>query len=185
MADTKVSALTPITTLDGDELIPIVDTPGGTPASRSITVANLRYPHIAARVYHSTDQTITSGSTQYVAFDSERYDRGSCHNTSSNTSRLTAPVTGIYTLTFSMWVTGTPDATVYAGMWVNRGGSDQIAFGFTVIGADGGGGCSLSTDFLLTATNYVEIGVYCATASVVVKNDRKDSPEFTMRLVGP
>lgn len=41
MADTKVSALTADTSPTVDDLLYIVDDPGGTPASRKVTVANL------------------------------------------------------------------------------------------------------------------------------------------------
>lgn len=40
MADTKVSALTAATTATDDDLLYLVDDPGGTPASKKITVAN-------------------------------------------------------------------------------------------------------------------------------------------------
>lgn len=40
MADTKVSALTATTTATDDDLLYLVDDPGGTPASKKITVAN-------------------------------------------------------------------------------------------------------------------------------------------------
>ena len=41
MADEKLTALTAIVNAGGDEIIYIVDDPGGTPVSRKITVANL------------------------------------------------------------------------------------------------------------------------------------------------
>ncbi len=41
MADTKISALTALASASSDDLIPIVDDPGGTPVTKKITVANL------------------------------------------------------------------------------------------------------------------------------------------------
>ncbi len=40
MADTKVSALTAATSASSDDLLYLVDDPGGTPTSKKITVAN-------------------------------------------------------------------------------------------------------------------------------------------------
>lgn len=41
MADTKISALSALTAVDPDDLVPIVDDPAGTPVTKKITVANL------------------------------------------------------------------------------------------------------------------------------------------------
>lgn len=41
MADTKVSALSALATPAGEDLIPIIDDPGGTPVSKHVTVTNL------------------------------------------------------------------------------------------------------------------------------------------------
>ena len=41
MADTKISALTAMTTAVGTDILPIVDDPGGTPVTQKITLANL------------------------------------------------------------------------------------------------------------------------------------------------
>ena len=54
MADTKTSALTAITTAGGDELLYIVDDPGGTPVSRKITVDNL------SEYFDDLTQTLTN-----------------------------------------------------------------------------------------------------------------------------
>lgn len=41
MADSKLSDLTAVTSLGGDELVYVVDDPGGTPVDRKVTVTNL------------------------------------------------------------------------------------------------------------------------------------------------
>ena len=40
MADTKTTALLAVTSASGDDLLYVVDDPGGTPASKKITVAD-------------------------------------------------------------------------------------------------------------------------------------------------
>lgn len=53
----------------------------------------------SARVFNSANISITtSGVAQALTFDTERWDNGSLHSTSANTSRLTASVAGIYTI---------------------------------------------------------------------------------------
>ena len=54
----------------------------------------------AARVARTSAQGITSGiPSKRLNFTSERYDTAGLHSNSSNLSRLTAPVTGIYEVT--------------------------------------------------------------------------------------
>jgi len=42
MADQKITALTAITTLTNDDLIPVVNDPAGTPVTNSITVGSVK-----------------------------------------------------------------------------------------------------------------------------------------------
>lgn len=53
----------------------------------------------AVRVYNTTNQTIDNTTVTILTFDSERFDTASMHDTSSNTSRITIPVAGIYRFT--------------------------------------------------------------------------------------
>jgi len=61
MADTKLTGLTAITTPTLDDLLYLVDNPGGTPASRKITVANLFKGIFLAQ--SSNTQTLTGTKT--------------------------------------------------------------------------------------------------------------------------
>ena len=47
-----------------------------------------------ARAYNTASQTLTTGTTTVITFDSERFDVGTLHSTSSNTSRMTIPTGG-------------------------------------------------------------------------------------------
>ena len=49
-------------------------------------------------VYHSTTQSIASGGVA-LAFNSEEYDSATLHSTSTNNSRLTASIAGVYLAT--------------------------------------------------------------------------------------
>lgn len=50
----------------------------------------------SARVYHSADQSIANSTETVLAFNSERFDTASLHDTATNNSRLTAPIAGKY-----------------------------------------------------------------------------------------
>ena len=49
MADVKITALPAATAVTIDDLVPIVDDPSGTPATKKITVANLLGSTLAVR----------------------------------------------------------------------------------------------------------------------------------------
>jgi len=66
MADTKITALTELTTPDDEDVLAIVDDPSGTPASRKITVANLGA--LFAKAIKSADTDVTN-STVLVDVD--------------------------------------------------------------------------------------------------------------------
>lgn len=61
----------------------------------SVTPTSLaQIPH--ARVYNSAAITLTTGVTKILTFDNERWDTSGLHSTTANTSRLTAPIAGLY-----------------------------------------------------------------------------------------
>jgi hypothetical protein len=52
--------------------------------------------HIRTRVYNTAAIVLTTGVAKVLTFDSERWDTALMHSTSVNTSRLTAPIFGLY-----------------------------------------------------------------------------------------
>lgn len=64
MADTKITGLTALTTPSSDDILPIVDDPGGTPVTKKITVANLlKRAGYDQYIIKSADQDVTNNST--------------------------------------------------------------------------------------------------------------------------
>jgi hypothetical protein len=53
---------------------------------------------ISARVYRSTNQSLTSGSLVTISFDTESWDTSALHDPSTHTERLTIPQTGVYVI---------------------------------------------------------------------------------------
>lgn len=60
------------------------------------TEKHLRPPLFNARVYNDANISVAHNTPQALTFNSERWDVGDLHSTASNTSRLTAPITGLY-----------------------------------------------------------------------------------------
>jgi len=141
----------------------------------------------AVRVTHSGAQSAGSGLGEHVtlAFDSERYDTASMHDTSGNSSRLTAPVSGIYAITASVTWTGNP------------GGVRTIALvrnGVEFIGSDArpavlGGeqtAASIATLARLAAGDYVEVSIrQNSGVSLDITKGGEHSPEFAMTWLTP
>ena len=62
------------------------------------------------RVYNSGDIAIANATDVYLTFDSERFDTGAIHSTSSNTGRLTCRIAGKYIITGAhYWATNTTE----------------------------------------------------------------------------
>lgn len=99
MADKKISDFTEATTVDAGDWLEIENAAGN---SRKIKAAILP-AHSAARAYKTTSLTGLNFTTSTaITFDAEYYDRGSYHDTSSNTDRLTCAAAGEYDLEASV-----------------------------------------------------------------------------------
>ena len=110
-------------------------------------------------VYSSVDVTVLSGSNTAVPFDSERFDDGETpyHSTSSNTTRLTVPISGRYL--FGGHFKFNSDSTGYRRLGLRLNGSTYLAF--QTAGAVGEEqGMSIVRLFELTTADYIELVVY-------------------------
>lgn len=121
-------------------------------------VTSLRIP--TAQVYHSTTQSIGNASHTAVVFDSEAYDTASLHSTSSNTSRITVPVAGIYRFTAS--VEFASNASGQRRLHYRVNGTTANRFGGISFPAANGTGTSVqsSVEISLSASDYVELFAY-------------------------
>jgi len=137
-----------------------------------------------ARVYNSISLTIATATNTYLTFDTERYDNGGLHDTTSNTSRLTAQKAGKYLI--SAHVSWGISATGYrqASLVVNR--TDKIA-GATHKAVDPDyDEQSISTVYHLAAADYVEVQVRQTSGGDLAVNAlTRYSPEFAMQWLGP
>ncbi len=168
MADAKLTALTALTTLTGDDLLYAVDDAGGTPASRKVTAAVVRsyIDSIGAVIVRNngvgTTTLTTATFTKLTCINSEEYDANGWWDNSNQ--RFQPTRAGIYLaiggtqITFSSYTADTP---VSAIMLIRKNGTDfaHLARGWLYDDAAGtlnlgvSGACLV---YLNGSTDYIE-----------------------------
>lgn len=143
----------------------------------------------ACRVYHSVNQSITHGALTTLAFNSERYDTASLHDTVTNNSRITIPVAGIYTVTTHVvWQADTDytrrivDILLNGATLIAR--KDDESPGHVVALDEG---WALTTAYKFAVNDYVEVRVFQQNTSVGANNVMtfaNYSPEFAATWIG-
>lgn len=143
------------------------------------------YSRIGARVSNNANLTISNITFTALTFNTERYDTAGLHSTSVNTSRLTAPVPGVYLIAAQVvWDTGTTGQR-YLDLLLN--GATRIAAVDAGVSVSAGlyPAMAISTVYRLAAGDYVEARVYQGSGgSLAVLVDGAYSPEFMMHLLG-
>lgn len=148
-----------------------------------MTIENAKdRPLIAARVYNSAAQTTQDGAPLTLSFDTVDRDDGGLYAGGSPT-RLTAPVSGWYILTFN-------------GSWASNGTGrrlfDFIINGTTHVGANefhsnttGSPFSTVTATKYLTAGQYAEVVAYQTSGGPLdVVRDADRSADFSMALIG-
>jgi hypothetical protein len=144
--------------------------------------ANRRYNIAAsavfsgARVTDNAAQATSQASLASLAFNTDRFDTANYHDTVTNNNRLTVPATGYYQIGGNAeWGSGALQLAI------RLNGTTWIAF------VDAGTGTvrlAVSTVYLLTAGDYVELQGRAATASTNVSASGNYSPEFWITRLG-
>ena len=145
----------------------------------------IRWANYGCRVYNNANISITaSGTPQALTFNSERYDVYTMHSTSVNTSRLTAPRSGVYSIfghiEYASNTTGVRFATIQLD------GTTDIAVA-SALALTGGYAthCSVATQYYLNANQYVElVALQTSGGALNVLATGNRSPEFGMVYVG-
>lgn len=135
------------------------------------------HQYMACRVYRSTDQSITASTVTAVSFDSETSDPDGMHESVTNPTRVTVPSTFIGTQPFTIcgnvtW-SGAP-AGAYISLRLN---------GTTEIARERGENplsWSISTEYELSADDYIELLVYTTTGSLSIKYYDAYSPVLSV-----
>lgn len=134
-----------------------------------------------ARVYHSADQTLTTGVITTLAFDSERYDTDSIHDTVTNNSRLTCKTAGKYIIAggAAFAANGASDRSLF--IWFNQ----TVYIAYHEIGHGGFNPLTVSTIYELAVNDFVELRAFQASGgNLKVMALGNYTPEFMMQRIG-
>ena len=138
-----------------------------------------------ARVYNSANISVShNDSSAPLTFDSERFDTGDFHSTSSNTGRLTAPTAGLYLM--GACVQFAANATGLRALLLRLNGSTFIVRELIDIDSATTHGLAVSTTYQLAAGDYVEaIAFQTSGGALNVEAGANYSPEFWINHLGP
>jgi len=140
----------------------------------------------AAGVYNpsGTDVSLPDSTVTPITFTSEAFDTASLHSTTTNTSRLTAPVKGLYSVTGSVGISadtgGKRELYIYKnGALVQTESALPLLNGnATYMG--------ISTLVAMNAADYVELEVYQGSGNTLTAfgcSTNGACPRFTMSFV--
>lgn len=137
------------------------------------------------RVYNSAALSVATATNTVLTMDSERYDVGSCHSTSSNTSRLTVPAGcgGIYHIGgVAMFAA---NATGVRAIWLMLNGATRIVQQAQPASSATDQSITVSCDYKLTAADYVELYVYQSSGGLLnINSSANYSPEMWFHWLG-
>jgi hypothetical protein len=117
-------------------------------------------PEQSVRATHSANQSIPNATFTVLTFDGENFDTAAMHSTTVNPSRLTAPETGRYRITFTAaWA---PHSTGVRQSYIRlNGGAPYIGYDVRPAApAPFDTTTTVSIDYQLNAGDYVEAVVY-------------------------
>ena len=139
-----------------------------------------------ARVRNSSGEAVTSGIEATLTYDTEDFDTGGLHSTTTNTSRLTAPVAGKYLIMASAeWASNTSGRRL---LIILLNGSTEIARD-SVSPSNTGvfhPEQTVETVYQLAAGDYVEVMASQDSGSPLnVLVDGLASPAFSMDWIAP
>lgn len=137
-----------------------------------------------ARVFNSANISVANNTLTALTFDSERFDNGGLHSTSANTSRLTAPVTGLYSIGADVRFAANATGVRQAQLRVN-GATTIASVTYPVAAAASASDLLLDAPWQLTAADYVEVMVFQDSGGALnVTAASALSPEFWMVRLG-
>lgn len=126
-------------------------------------------PKPMVRAYNSTSQNIATATWTSMTLNSESYDVGGMHSTSSNTSRITVPSGGggIYIITAHVGFTASSSGAGRLIRILLNGATTLGAQIFCAPSATHDGTIMTSVQYKLAATDYVECQVYQDTGGIL------------------
>lgn len=181
MADQKISALTAVTAPSASDVVPIVNA-GATKKVEIKNLVKLGNVAIWARVYHNAAQSIPNNTATTLAFNSERNDTDTIHDTVTNNSRLTCKTAGVYAISGTLEYA--TNATGERSVAIRLNGTTYIA------AAANSGGISVTqlsctTQYIMAVNDYIELIAFQDSGGALNVNSTANySPEFMMTRLG-
>lgn len=184
---TATSAKRPATPFNGEM---IYETDTNRWAARSSAGVWLPSPHNPpmCRVFHNANQSVNDLTETTVAFNSERFDTDSMHDTVTNNSRITINTAGVYVVSFTGQFANRSDYfRVYSTLRVN--GSLPIAVGMVSNqnGVAQNPMVFITTIYKFAVGDYVEARVFQDNNAGVASNLETGTawtPEFSAAWIG-
>lgn len=139
----------------------------------------------AARVYHSANQSIAFQVEMSVAFNSERFDTDTIHDTVTNNTRLTCKTAGLYLISGSVYFTdGLTNST--SSLTIRLNGATELAIQSHIDNDTGEGtrGLNVATPYVLAVNDYVELRAFASMTGGEITKRGNASPEFSMVYLG-
>lgn len=167
----------------GDTLIVTVSTTGVAITGTFSATGLATLTTYSARVTNAAAQTITTATSTTLTFDTERWDTGALHSTSSNTDRLVGPVAGKYMVTASIeWAANVTGDRL---LWIEDSAGNIVAI---VSQPPSTGGAvtrqSVTTTVDLTAADYVIVRVFQNSGgNLDIRKASRNSPEAMITKV--
>jgi len=184
MVDLKITELAALTVVNDEDLIAIVDDPTGTASTKKIRTDDFQSTwHVGARVYDAGNQTISNTTDTAVAFDSERWDTDTIHDTSTNNSKLTCNTAGKYLISGNIQWDGNSTGTRI--VFIKLNGATVIAKSSTNITDASNFQMQCTTIYDLAVTNYVELFVRQSSGDdLAIELNANFTNEFMMQRIG-
>lgn len=178
---------TPVqTTTNWDLPIAQIAVPNGTVSLTAGNITDVREAsirngwNIASRVFRNTNQPIPNASNEAVAFNSSIYDT---HRSWNGSTRLTAPITGAYSMTLSIsWAS---NATGTRRQYIRKNGSTFLLEDQWQPSVAATNSRTSSTVAKLTKGDYIEGIVYQSSGgNLDLGSASEQNPILTMTYLG-
>lgn len=138
----------------------------------------------AVRTTNSTNETVNPAKV--LTFDTNDHDNAGMHSTTTNTARLTAPVSGIYEVTGDVdWAasSGGPDRQLF--ILKNASETEVASDEIPTNSSSADTVQEITTQVNLNAGDYVVLDATTAAGPLTINADSDYSPMFAMHWVGP
>lgn len=146
------------------------------------TINNRATAFRGAKVYNTTNQSITTATNTLLTFDSEEYDTSTIHDVSTNPGRLTVPA-GVTKVRLSSYVYFDTNTTGFRQVTISKNGS-VIVYDRRDATSNGADFISTSSHIItVSATDYFEINVYQTSGGNLLVVNGAANTAFSMEII--